>query len=139
MNENELYHHGVKGMKWGVRKDSYNKRLMRGHAGPNLGLYLTNERQLKADMRELDELNKGKHLSIGLTKKRQAAFDARDRKILEKRIVSALQKSLKDNKTDLDKPYRQPIGDGAYTVWPTKRKYIEAEITRLTRDSSNKK
>lgn len=28
---NELYHHGVKGMKWGVRKDRIRKRIQEHH------------------------------------------------------------------------------------------------------------
>ena len=90
MNDNyELYHHGVKGMKWGVRKkrEDYSKRYIRGHAGPANPGMLTRKRQLARDKRDLEELNQGKHLSIGLTKKRQAAYDARDKAILEKRIA----------------------------------------------------
>lgn len=76
--EYELYHHGVKGMKWGVRK-------ARNHAGT--GRYVTKKRQLAGDKRDLERLKNGKHLSVGLTKKRQAAFDARDKAALEKRIA----------------------------------------------------
>ena len=62
-----LAHHGVKGMKWGVRKKRYS--------------------QSARARRDLEALNNGQHLSRGLTKKRQAAYDARDRAALEKRIA----------------------------------------------------
>ena len=78
VHSDELYHFGVKGMKWGRRK-------VRGHAGP--GRYATKKRQLAGDKKDLEALNKGQHLSAGVTKKRQAAYDARDRAALEKRIA----------------------------------------------------
>lgn len=74
----ELYHYGVPGMRWGRRK-------ARGHAGP--GRYITSKRQLAGDKRDLNTINKGGHLSVGLTKKRQAQFDKRDKEVIEKRIV----------------------------------------------------
>lgn len=93
MNDNyELYHHGVKGMKWGVRKKNpyeknpYAARMVRGHAGP--GRYIgSNKHKLKGAKRDLDILDKGGHLSIGLTKKRQDQFDKRDRELLNKKIA----------------------------------------------------
>ena len=86
MDNNELYHFGVKGMRWGRRK-------VRGHAGP--GKYATRKRQPAGDKRDLDYLNKGGHLSVGLTKKRQAAYDKRDKAVLEKRIAKNEQKNNK--------------------------------------------
>ena len=86
MDNNELYHFGVKGMRWEHRK-------VRGHAGP--GKYATRKRQLAGDKRDLDYLNKGEHLSVGLTKKRQAAYDKRDKAVLEKRIAKNEQKNNK--------------------------------------------
>ncbi len=73
-----MYHYGVKGMKWGHRK-------VRGHAGP--GRYIGTKRQLAGDKRDLKALNEGKHLSVGLTKKRQEMFDNRDKAAIEKRIA----------------------------------------------------
>lgn len=75
--DGELMHYGVPGMKWG-------KRMARGHAGP--GIFVSRKRQLAGDKRDLDILNAGGHLSKGLTKKRQAAYDARDKAALKKRI-----------------------------------------------------
>lgn len=82
----ELYHHGVKGMKWGVRK-------VRGHAGP--GRYIGKKRQIEGAKKDLEILDNGGHLSVGLTEKRQAALDARDRKLLKKKISKAEKKEQK--------------------------------------------
>lgn len=75
--QNYIQHTGVKGMKWG-------HRMARDHAGP--GKYATVNRQLKGDQKDLDHLNKGGHLSVGLTKSRQDAYDKRDKAKIEKRI-----------------------------------------------------
>lgn len=85
MYNDELKHFGVKGMKWGHRK-------IRTHAGP--GKYATRKRQQAGDKRDLEALNKGQHLSVGLTKKRQAKFDARDKAAIEKRMA---KKSLNES------------------------------------------
>ena len=105
MSNTYLYHHGIKGQKQGVRRfqnedgsrtaagkkrysdGEYNlnsKRIARGYAGPSK--MITKKRQYEKDKSDLEGLNKGKHLSVGLTKKRQAAYDARDKAVLEKRI-----------------------------------------------------
>lgn len=103
-------HSGIKGMKWGVRryqnKDgsltpagikrySAKTRELRGRGGPSV--YVGKKRQLAGAKRDLELLDKGGHLSYGMTKKRQAAYDKRDRERLEKKI-SRLDKKV--NKTD---------------------------------------
>lgn len=85
----ELRHYGVLGMKWGVRR----------------GRQLTVARQLKSDRKTLDELNKGRHMSIGFTKKRQAMYDKIDKQIMTEHIQKqeqylqkkAEKKSFKDD------------------------------------------
>lgn len=103
-----LMHYGVKGMKWGRRKSQYGARIVRGHAGS--GRYLTRKRQLAGDKRDLERLNNGEHLSVGLTKKRQDAYDARDRRVLEKRIAKnekhfaqKAEKKLKKQQANYDR------------------------------------
>lgn len=96
----ELYlcHHGVKGMKWGVRKKNpYKARIVRGHAGP--GRYVgSNERRLEKAKSDLKRLDNGEHLSIGTTKKRQAALDNRDRAALNEKISNLEKKSSSTQK-----------------------------------------
>lgn len=67
---NELTHYGVLGMKWGIRR----------------GRYATPSRQLQADKTKLARLESGKHVSVGFTKKRQSAYDERDKAYIQKRI-----------------------------------------------------
>ena len=77
-----LKHYGVLGMKWGIRRTP-------AQLGRTM---ITSKRQLTADKVKLDRLNSGKHTSVGFTKKRQAAYNKRDKDILEKRIKSNEQK-----------------------------------------------
>ena len=96
--EYELYHHGVKGMKWGVRKkravaDGLVRRAVVG-AGVPTSYGGGTKHQLSRAKKDLDILDNGGHLSIGITKKRQAAFDARDRANLEKKISNLINHEL---------------------------------------------
>ena len=101
----ELCHYGVPGMKWGKRKtikqNDQTKRIARGHAGP--GHYVSRKRQMVGDKKDLEGLAKGQHLSYGIGKKRQAAFDARDKAAIEKRIAKNETAMSKLNKTSVAK------------------------------------
>lgn len=78
-----LTHYGILGMKWGFRRTP-----------AQLGITMTTrKRQLAADKSDLKKLNSGKHqFSVGLTKKRQDAYDKRDKAALERRIKDNEQK-----------------------------------------------
>lgn len=107
IHDDELMHYGVPGMRWGHRKaNPYAARAIRDHAG--LGKYATRKRQLAGDKRDLEYLNNGGHLSVGYTKKRQADYDARDRRALEKRISKNENIiKLKTEKAQAKKEYKQ--------------------------------
>jgi hypothetical protein len=89
-NDESLYHYGKMGMKWGHRK-SYG----------TMPRMLTAKRQLSADKKTLNMINNGGHTSVGLTKNRQAAYDKRDKAILEKRIAK------NTDKLEFRKEYKQ--------------------------------
>lgn len=134
MTQNELMHYGVPGMKWGKRKtqtsNNYTARVARGHAGP--GKYLTPKRQLAGDKKDLEILNKGGHLSVGLTKKRQEAYDKRDRAAIEKHI----QKNKSNNiKSEYRKERDRQNKRDAYKAAKAERK---AKIKETTKELNKK-
>lgn len=91
MENVSLQHHGVKGMRWGVR------RKVRGHGGP--GIYFNKERRLEGAKRDLKVLDDGGHLSVGMTKKRQAVLDNRDRERLN-RIINKSTNDKNSSQSD---------------------------------------
>jgi len=60
---------------------------------------ITAKRQLAADKHGLGRIDRGEHLSTGFTKKRQATYDKRDRRIIEKRIQKT--ETMLTNKANL--------------------------------------
>lgn len=138
----ELYHYGILGMRWGHRKNQYGvgKRLVRGHAGP--GIRLNREKRLAMDKKDLEFLKNGGHLSIGLTKKRQARYDARDKRYLEKRInrdqakINKVSNDAKEAKRISKKKLYEMSNDDLRTL--NKRKQLESDYKRLNKQKIKK-
>lgn len=85
-DEDFLEHYGVLGMKWGVRKDK--------RSG-----YLKRSKQVESDKRLLKKIEDGKgRMSVGLTKKRQAKYNERDKTNLKKSIEYN-EKKIKEKET----------------------------------------
>ncbi len=85
MNEYELYHHGVKGQKWGVRRDKYLAKMSRNQAKINV-------------------LDKKLHTTGALKRKEKAAkaqakLDKYERKATKARRRLAAGKSLNNRQT----------------------------------------
>ena len=133
ITDNELYHYGVLGMKWGHRKGSQSIASKKFAAG----------KQSAANDRASGQKITARQAGINAKRARMKAGREITRRakgeVFAKRYVSHLNKTLADAGHDLDLPYRQPIGGGVYANWPSKRKYIESEISRVTRDQQNGK
>lgn len=118
MADNELQHHGILGMKWGIRRyQPYtgDKKGKGKYIGPK-PIMFTKKRQIAADKNRLDRLEKGARTSIGLTKSRQLAYNDRDKKYLKNRIekneakiASKKQKKESPTKSMTDAELRQKI------------------------------
>ena len=108
-----LNHYGILGMKWGVRRTP-----------AQLGRTMfTTKRQLAVDKVKLERLNSGKHTSVGFTKKRQAAYNKRDKAAKKAAKKEAKKKpTTKDmsddelrkvvNRLQMERQYSQLVNDG---------------------------
>ncbi len=114
-SDSELYHHGVKGMKWGIRRTP--QQL--GHKIEKLAA--RNER-LKRDAKEYD--------ALGLKYETRSVRNQKHNAKYEERIAKAEKRKAKyDLKLDKQLSKRNPNSDkiGKYTV---KSKKYENEINR---------
>lgn len=116
-----LIHFGIPGMKWGHRKRQ-SSTYPTGGRGPGSRM-LTKGRQLKKDEQNLDLLERGKHLSVGITKKRQAHFDERDKTLLKKNISKL--------KEEIEKKKVEPSEDAKRIYKIKKKKLVEMSNAEL--------
>ena len=134
MGNDYLTHYGILGMKWGVRRTP--EQLARAKLGRTM---ITTKRQLTADKVKLDRLNSGKHISVGFTKKRQAAYDKRDKDILKKRIKFNEQKLANKaaKKEAKKKPSVKEMSDEELRK-AVNRLQMERQYSQLSESSINK-
>ena len=145
----ELYHYGIKGMKWGVRRyqnedgtlttaGKYRRRRVRGHAGPSI--HIGEKRQLAGAKSDLEYLDKGGHLSVGLTKKRQAKFDARDRARLDKKIAKLEKRNWNEDAINAHEIKKKRVNEmsNAELKKVNERVRLEQEYERLNPNSVKK-
>lgn len=100
MFETELYHHGVKGMKWGVRR-------YRNYDGSYTKRGLDHYRQTEADYNEANSMYKTAKSAYKQTKKNGSATINGRQVIVNKNVVDEAKAERKRQKERLSKNYDQ--------------------------------
>lgn len=132
MNEYELYHHGVKGQKWGVRRDKYLARMSRNQA-------------------KIDKLDRKLHTTGALKRKQRAAkaqakLDKVERRATKARRRLAAGKHLSNRQTKAimrAEKYRAKVARNSQKndKWEISKANLERKNAKLQKkvDRLNKK
>ena len=138
MDSNELYHHGVKGMKWGVRKD----RSSYTSTGLRAAIARRQNEKIDASFKKWKESSANRTDAITLGKKANASRMAwesdRNNKALKqqyKQDNSAYKKALKSNTTYRKGQVKNEVGQDLSRKYLTEAKRVK---TQLDSDPSNK-
>ena len=94
---------------------------------------------MAADKSDLKYLKKGGHLSIGFTKKRQAQYDARDKRLLENRIRKNQKKLIRisNDHKEASRLRKKKLYEMSNEEIKTlnKRRQLETDYKRLNKGS----
>ena len=138
MYHDELYHHGVKGMKWGVRKD----RSSYTSTGLRAAIARRQNEKVDAGFKKWKEDSANRADAITLGKKANAsrmAYESdRHNKALKqqyKQDNSAYKKSLKSNTTYRKGQVKKEVGQDLSRKYLTEAKQVKKQ---LDSDPSNK-
>lgn len=138
MNSNELYHHGVKGMKWGVRKD----RSSYTSTGLRAAIARRQNEKVDASFKNWKENSEKRVNAIELGKKMNQSKMAYENNKSDKTFrqtykqdSKAYKKALRSNTTYRKGQIKQEVGQDASRKYLSEAKKIKKQ---LDSDPSNK-
>lgn len=98
-NNYELYHYGVKGMKWGVRKDIYKKiRKGAGKESYEISSELARDKTFRTLVNERSELRTARKEFMELANRRDEMFDSLNKKMSKKELNKLIDDEIQKNK-----------------------------------------